>query len=129
MGLRSNLYTKAGIPLFLVASKTCFHHASKGSAPEPYLLHSRYQFPSIQSGKCFSLVCSRILLILFLRPKSLVSKFATSLSKDAPLFLELVILIYLFQHTFSKLDIRSNILSIIKVFEHLEKLVNFQRSI
>ena len=72
MGLLSNLYTRAGMPFSLVASRTCCHHASKGSAPEPYLLHSIYHLPIIRSGRCFSLVCSNILLMLFFKPKSLV---------------------------------------------------------
>ena len=124
IGLLSNLYTKAGIPLFFVASKTCFHQASNGSAQDPYLLHSRYHLPNIKSGKCFSLVCSSILLILFVKFKSLVNKLATSLSKEAPLFLEFVILIQLIQHAFSKLYIGGDILSIIQVFKHFKQLKN-----
>ena len=90
MGLLSNLYTSAGIPSSRVASRTCYHQASSGSAPVPYLLHSMYHRPSIKSGKCFSLVCSRILLTLLFKPRSAVNRFPISLSKDAPLFLEFV---------------------------------------
>ena len=91
IGLLLNLYIKAGIPLSLAASKTWDHHFSTGSFPCPYRLHSRYQFPSIKSGRNFSLVCSKILLSGTVRFNSSLRELAISLSKAAPLFLEFVI--------------------------------------
>ena len=94
-----NLYIKAGIPLSLAASKTCDHHFSTGSFPCPYRLHSRYQFPSIKSGRNFSLVCSKILLSGNVRFNSSLRELAISLSKAAPLFLELVVTFKGYQQT------------------------------
>ena len=99
IGLLLNLYIKAGIPLSLAASKTCDHHFSTGSFPCPYRLHSRYQFPSIKSGRNFSLVCSKILLSGNVRFNSSLRELAISLSKAAPLFLELVIIFKGYQQT------------------------------